>query len=135
MAMPARDRSINILLVEQDLGEARRVRELLAESELPSAVYRVEDWDEGLAFLRGVAPFSGVPVPDLLLLDLDPTDDVMERALAELRSYPGLQGLPVIALAANGSRSRSRSGFGYRVLDKPIAYDRLLNALHSLSLV
>ena len=126
------ERFSNILLVERDLAEARRVRELLAESRFESALYRVDDWNEGLAFIRGVAPFHGVPVPDLVLLDLDQPHGAPENALTELRAYPGFESLPVVVLtSAAGSLPIAVTG-ALQVVEKPLGYAELLSALRSL---
>lgn len=85
-----------ILLVEDNPGDARLVREAWIRPDGASAVHHVPDGEEALRFLRARAPHEGAPRPDLILLDLNlPRKDGRE-VLAEIKSDEQLRRIPVI---------------------------------------
>ena len=62
---------MNILLVEDNLGDVRLVEEAVRESRGVHQVYLVQDGLAALMFLRRESPYTTVPRPDLILLDLN----------------------------------------------------------------
>ena len=62
---------IEILLVEDNPGDARLTREALALSKVRNHLHHVRDGEEAVAFLRRQGGFSAAPTPDLVLLDLN----------------------------------------------------------------
>lgn len=62
---------IEILLVEDNPGDARLTREALALSKIRNHLHLTRDGEEAMAFLRQEAPFEDAPRPDLVLLDLN----------------------------------------------------------------
>jgi chemotaxis family two-component system response regulator Rcp1 len=62
---------IEILLVEDNPGDARLTREALKDSKLNNKIYVVEDGVEALTFLKNEGKFTDAPRPDIILLDLN----------------------------------------------------------------
>src|SRR5262245_52410707 len=61
---------IEILLVEDNPGDAALTMETLQEGRIRNKITRVEDGVQAMAFLRRAAPYANAPRPDLILLDL-----------------------------------------------------------------
>jgi two-component system, chemotaxis family, response regulator Rcp1 len=59
--------SLNILLAEDNLADARLVREVMREGKFLATLHHVEDGVEAMAFLRRQAPYQDAPRPDLVL--------------------------------------------------------------------
>lgn len=106
MTPPARPQplpdSLDILLVEDNPGDARLTREAFAETDPETTLHVVGTGDEALDALS--RRDSDEPFPDLVLLDLNlPGLDGCE-VLAEIRSTPDVQRLPVIVVTSSSAR-------------------------------
>ncbi|MBV8890092.1 MAG: response regulator [Alphaproteobacteria bacterium] len=99
--MPEATRALEILLVEDNPGDARLTREALREGKILNRLHHVRDGVEALAFLRREGPFCGVPRPDLILLDLNlPRKDGRE-VLREVKEDAELRLIPVVVLTTS----------------------------------
>ena len=63
---------VDILLVEDNPGDADLAREALEGSKMKNNLYVVEDGIEAMAFLKKTTGYENSPHPDLILLDLKP---------------------------------------------------------------
>ncbi|HWY88662.1 MAG TPA: response regulator [Gemmataceae bacterium] len=94
-------RPLRILLVEDNPGDARLVREALLESKLPTTLDVIENGAEALSFLRRQGKYISAPRPDLILLDLNlPLKDGRE-VLRETKQDPDLRRIPVVVLTSS----------------------------------
>jgi CheY-like chemotaxis protein len=92
---------IEILLVEDNPGDARLAIEALKDGKLRNRITVVTDGEQALRFLKRHDPYTRAVRPDLVLLDLNlPRKDGRE-VLAEIRADPKLQSLPVAVLTAS----------------------------------
>jgi two-component system response regulator len=71
MSAAAFGRLAEILLVEDNPGDARLTRETWKESKLLNHLSVVADGAEAMAFLRREGKYANVAHPDLILLDLN----------------------------------------------------------------
>jgi chemotaxis family two-component system response regulator Rcp1 len=102
MSTPETQRSVEILLVEDDPADEQLVQEALKESRVPVSLNVVEDGVEALAYVRGEGRFDGVILPDLILLDLKMPRKSGLEFLAEIKSAgPELRRIPVIVLTTS----------------------------------
>ena len=94
-------RSIEILLVEDNPGDARLTVEAMREAKVRNRMHVVEDGVEAMAFLRRQGRYGEAPRPDLILLDLNlPRKDGRE-VLAEVKADPALKRIPVVILTTS----------------------------------
>jgi len=94
-------RSIEILLVEDNPGDARLTIEAMREAKMRNRMHVVEDGVEAMAFLRRQGRYGEAPRPDLILLDLNlPRKDGRE-VLAEVKADPALKRIPVVILTTS----------------------------------
>jgi chemotaxis family two-component system response regulator Rcp1 len=92
---------IDILLVEDNEGDVRLLREVLFETNKAARLHVVADGFEAMAFLRYQGPFLDAPRPDLILLDLQmPKMDGLE-VLAKVKEDPWLKTIPIVVLTAS----------------------------------
>src|SRR2546428_10484183 len=90
--------TVEILLVEDNPGDARLAEEALKDGNLNTNLNIVEDGVDAMAFLRQESEYAGAPRPDLILLDLNlPRKDGRE-VLAEVKQDPDLKRIPVVVL-------------------------------------
>ena len=94
---------VGILLVEDNPGDARLAVEALKESKVNNKLYHVEDGVEALDFLYRRNGYVDMPLPDLILLDLNlPRKDGRE-VLAEIKEDPILRLVPVVILTTSAA--------------------------------
>lgn len=95
------NRSVEILLVEDNVGDVRLTREAFKESKLANRLHVVTDGEAAMAFLRRQDPYREAVRPDLILLDLNlPRKDGRE-VLAEIKADEHLRRIPVVILTTS----------------------------------
>ena len=95
------DGRLEILLVEDNPGDARLAWEAIREARVCNNLRWVSDGVDALAYLRGEGKYSKVQRPDLILLDLNlPRKDGRE-VLAEIKNDEKLKCIPVIVLTTS----------------------------------
>ena len=135
MSHRAIGRPAEILLIEDNLGDARLTREALAEGRIPHRLSMLFDGQEASEFLHRQGVFARAPRPDLILLDLSLPKMDGRELLAVIRANPELAAIPVIVLTASGAhedylRAESLSIDAY--LTKPVEADRLLAVVRQM---
>jgi chemotaxis family two-component system response regulator Rcp1 len=104
---------VDILLVEDNPGDARLAKEALKESRIKHNLYLVDDGEKALDFLFKRGEYHSVPQPDLVLLDLNLPKISGHQVLAEIKSKDYLRKIPVVVLSI--SRSEKDIEESYRL--------------------
>jgi two-component system response regulator len=98
LSEPCSVKPIDILLVEDNPGDADLTREALVSCKLCNRLHVVRDGEEAMAFLRRQDSYAQAPRPDLMLLDLNlPHKDGCE-VLAEVKTDEDFKRIPVVVL-------------------------------------
>jgi two-component system, chemotaxis family, response regulator Rcp1 len=92
---------VEILLVEDNPGDARLMLDVMKGLKVRNTIRIVEDGEEAMAFLHQSGQYAQVPRPDLILLDLNLPKKDGREVLAEIRSSPDLKAIPVIILTVS----------------------------------
>jgi len=124
-----------ILLVEDNLGDARLVREALHEVGAASALLHVSDGDEALAFLRRQDGHAAAPRPDLILLDLNLPRKSGQEVLAEIKADATLRRIPVVVLTSSQSDDDVLTVYNLHAncyVPKPADLERFLIVIRSI---
>lgn len=90
-----------VLLVDDNAGDARLVREGLATWQRPPEASHVPTGGQALRFLRHETPFEAAPRPDLIILDLHLPDMSGHDVLASVKAEPELAAIPIVVLSAS----------------------------------
>jgi chemotaxis family two-component system response regulator Rcp1 len=90
-----------ILLVEDNPGDVRLVREALRESKIISQLHAVSDGKDALDFLRKQGNYANATRPDLILLDLNLPGKDGREVLSEIKIDPDLLRIPVVILTSS----------------------------------
>jgi CheY-like chemotaxis protein len=127
-------RQIEILLVEDEPGDAYLTKEALRSAKIMNRVDVVEDGVEALAFLRRQAPYENAPRPDLIFLDLNlPRKDGRE-VLAEIKKDPQLASIPVVVLTTSKADEdifRSYSLHANCFVTKPVDLNQFMSVIQA----
>lgn len=91
-------RQIELLLVEDNPGDARLAEETLKESRLLNRLHHVADGEQAMAFLRREAPYQDAPRPDLIILDLNLPRRDGRQVLQDIKDDERLRSIPVVVL-------------------------------------
>jgi len=92
---------IEILLVEDDPGDARLTTEALKHAKVLNHLSVTADGVEAMAFLRRQGKYAQAPFPDLVLLDLNLPRKDGRAVLAEIKRDPDLKRIPVVVLTTS----------------------------------
>jgi len=92
---------INILLVEDNPGDARLTIEALKEGKFNNRLIHVKDGVEALAYLRKEGAYQDAIHPDLILLDLNMPRKDGRETLQEIKTDPDLRRIPVVILTTS----------------------------------
>ncbi len=126
---------IEILLVEDNPGDARLAVEALKDSKIHNNLYHVEDGVEAMRFLHRQAEYTDVPLPDLVLLDLNlPRKDGRE-VLAEIKEDPELRPIPVVVLTTSEAERDLVKTYDLHAnayVVKPIDLDRFIEVVEAI---
>lgn len=126
----------DILLVEDNPGDVRLVRETLKDLLCPPRVHEAGSVDEALAFLLQRGRFADAPRPGVVLLDLDlPCRNGLEL-VREMHDHPAVASIPVIVLTSSSAtidRERARRSGVRSYVTKPHSIDGYLALLQSIA--
>jgi CheY-like chemotaxis protein len=124
--------AIDVLLVEDDPGDVRLIREAFADNKVANHLSVVSDGVEALQFLRREGDFADARSPDLILLDLNlPRKDGRE-VLAEVKSDETLRRIPVVVLTTSKAEEdvlRSYDLHANAYVTKPVDYDSFISVV------
>ncbi|HKA53992.1 MAG TPA: response regulator [Candidatus Binatia bacterium] len=89
-----------VLLVEDNPADVYLIRRVVEDCGRDIHLFVEPDGGEALAFLRKDAPFTHVPSPTLILLDLTLPKVRGDQILPEIRQLPAYQTTPIVVLSA-----------------------------------
>lgn len=108
--MSCKGEPIQVLLVEDNPGDAVLFNKCLKKSGRVSNVEVVYDGEEALQRLLGsTAPSSGTNPPQLVIMDLNLPRVSGQELLREIKSHEHLRSIPVIVLTSSEDESDVRS--------------------------
>jgi chemotaxis family two-component system response regulator Rcp1 len=128
-------KAIEILLVEDNAGDARLAREAIREAKVRNNLTWVPDGVEALAFLKKEGKYAGSNRPDLILMDLNlPRKDGREL-LADIKSDEALRRIPVVVLTTSQADDDIQMAYHLHAncyISKPVDLDQFLKVIKSI---
>ena len=129
------NRPIEILLVEDNPGDARLTEEALKEGKVRNNLHMARDGVEAMAFLRREGTYKDAPRPDLVLLDLNlPRKDGRE-VLAEMKEHSDLRLIPVVVLTTSEAEQDVLRTYELRAncyITKPVDLEKFITIVRSI---
>jgi len=127
--------AFDILLVEDNPGDARLAQEALKEGRITSRLKVVVDGVEAMTFLRREGCYADAPKPHLVLLDLNLPRKDGRQVLAEMKADPELRRIPVVVLTTSQAEqdvTRSYDLHANCYITKPVDLDRFIAVVRSI---
>ncbi len=130
------EREIEILLIEDNPGDARLTIEALKEAKVRNKLNHLADGIEALAFLRRQGKYADAQRPDLILLDLNlPRKDGRE-VLAEIKADNQLKRIPVVILTTSQAEEDILRAYNLNAncyVSKPVDLDQFIKVVRTIN--
>ena len=132
--------NVDILLVEDNLQEAKLTIMSLEENRLSSRLFHVEDGAEALDFLFALGKYEArlnYRNPKLILLDLKLPKINGFEVLKEVKNHERTKYIPVVILTSSGENRDVEAGYQLGVnsyIVKPVAFDSFSKAVADLGM-
>ncbi len=128
-------RPIDILLVEDNPGDADLARDALENSKLHNELHVVGDGMEAMDFLHKKGKYTNAPRPDLVLLDLNLPKKDGRQVLAEIKEDPDLKRIPVVILTISKDEEDILKSYNLHAncfITKPIDLSQFMRVVKSI---
>jgi chemotaxis family two-component system response regulator Rcp1 len=126
---------IDILLVEDNLGDIRLTQEVLKDSKVRNKLTIANNGEEALQCLRKQGKYKDCVRPDLILLDLNlPIKDGRE-VLAQIKADDNFKRIPVVILTTSKAEEDILKTYNLHAncyVTKPVDLDQFVNVVKSL---
>jgi chemotaxis family two-component system response regulator Rcp1 len=127
--------SIDILLVEDNEGDAVLTREALKRAKVRNRVHTTCDGVEAMQFLRREGAFADAPRPDLVLLDLNLPNMDGREVLEAIKADPALRPIPIVVVTSSAAEQdivRSYDLNANCYVTKPVDLQQFLHVIGSV---
>ncbi|MFD7657650.1 response regulator [Actinosynnema sp. NPDC059797] len=126
---------IDVLLVEDDPGDALMTQEAFEHHKIRNQLHVVRDGIEALEFLRREGPYADAPRPGLILLDLNLPKRDGREVLADIKADESLRTIPVVVLTTSEAEEdilRSYNLHANAYVTKPVDFDRFIEVVRQI---
>jgi two-component system, chemotaxis family, response regulator Rcp1 len=93
-----------VLVIEDNSSDVFLLERALSKQDVRVELIHLADGDEALAFIHRKGDFSRMPVPSLILMDLNLPKHNGDDILREIRGAKHLSGIPVCAWSSSQSQ-------------------------------
>ncbi|WP_414469420.1 response regulator [Methanobacterium sp. ACI-7] len=128
-------KAVKVLLIEDNPADARLVKEVFKDFKIDNKLYVVDDGVKAIDFLNHEGEYNDVPVPDLIMLDLNlPRKDGRE-VLAEIKQDENLKFIPVVILTTSSDKTdiiNTYKNHANCFITKPVDFEQFMIVLNSI---
>jgi CheY-like chemotaxis protein len=122
----------HILIVEDNPGDQRLIREAFQETQRAPGTAVAKDGVEALDYLYRRGAFADAKRPDLILLDLNLPKKGGKEILAEIKNDPILKSIPVVVFSSSSAPGDVGSAYALHAncyVTKPADLGELFDAI------
>ena len=126
---------IEVLLIEDNPGDAQLTRIALEDSKMSVNLNVVEDGVEAIAFLQKQGQYTNAPHPDLVLLDLNLPRKDGRQVLSEMKADDALKRIPIVVLTTSGAEEDILNAYELNAncyITKPVDFDQFVKIVQSI---
>ncbi len=126
---------IDILIIEDNEGDARLIKEVLSDGKVSNLLHNVKDGVQAMDFLKKRGAYANASVPDLIILDLNlPRKDGRE-VLSEIKTDPELKKIPVVIMTTSQAEEDILKSYNLHAncyITKPIDLNQFIKVVKSI---
>ncbi len=134
----SRNDTVRILIADDDEDDLMLIADAFKESRLMNPIDFVKDGEELMHYLRKEGQYADtgdIPLPGIILLDLNMPKKDGRTALKEIREDPKLRNIPIVVLTTSKSEEDILKTYDLGVnsfITKPVTFDRLVDVVKVL---
>lgn len=128
-------KTIDILLVEDNPGDADLTREAFEDAKIANNLFVAEDGEEAIFFLKRVEGFKDAPIPDVILLDLNLPKKSGHEVLDFIKNDDDLRRIPVIILTSSEADIDILKSYNLHAnsfITKPVDLEKFLDVVKTV---
>lgn len=125
-------KSLKVLLVEDNEGDVRLIKEAFSESKIDKTFIVARDGEDALNFLYGRGKYTEKIKPDIVLLDINLPKKNGFEVLESIKNDPDLKKIPVIMLSSSSSEEHVIKSYDLNAncyVTKPVDFDEYIRAV------
>jgi chemotaxis family two-component system response regulator Rcp1 len=126
---------VGIMLVEDNPGDIRLIKELFKDANVTNQVNVAIDGEEALQMLHQEGKFTTMSLPDLILLDLNLPKIDGKEVLREIKNDTRLMYIPVIVLTTSQEEKDVIDTYRYSAnsfITKPVDLDSYIMVIEAI---
>jgi len=131
-------RALDILLIEDDLSEVDQFQKALSGAGIEFNLISLSDKTSAIKYLNREAPYSTMPIPDLVVIDMCSPKIESEKIVDYMRSESALQGLPILTATDDVREITSSTDKSYShscPVSKPFSSEKIKKRFASIILL
>jgi chemotaxis family two-component system response regulator Rcp1 len=133
--MDLQTKNVEVLLVEDNPGDIRLIREAFKDSKILNNFIVVTDGEIAMNYLQKKGEFTGVKTPDIIFLDINLPKKNGIEVLSEIKADPELKHIPVVILTISTAeeniiRSYDLSANCY--VTKPVDFEQFVSVVKTI---
>lgn len=128
-------RPVEILLVEDNMGDIRLTKEILKDARIQNNIHVAQDGVEALMFLFKEGKYEATPTPDLILLDWNLPKKNGYEVLKTIKSNELLKQIPVVVLTTSEADDDIKAAYQLHAncfITKPVDLDQFINVIRNI---
>jgi CheY-like chemotaxis protein len=128
-------RNINVLIVEDNPGDARLIEEVFKQNKIYSSFIILNDGVKAINYLKKQDEYINAMKPDVIILDLNLPKKDGREVLSEIKFDELLMHIPVIVLTSSSSEEDILNAYNLHAncyVTKPIDFNSFTNAIKSI---
>jgi chemotaxis family two-component system response regulator Rcp1 len=128
-------KSIEVLLVEDNPGDVRLIREALKDAKIHVHLRVAQDGIEALSLLRREGDYAAATRPDLILLDLNLPRLHGHEVLASIKQDTLLRKIPVVIVTSSKADRDIAASYDLHAncfVTKPVDLDQFFNVVQAI---
>lgn len=125
-------KNLQVLLVEDNEGDVRLIKEAFYESNIEKTFSVAKDGEDALNYLYKKGQYADRHRPDIILLDINLPRKNGFEVLEQIKKDPDLKRIPVIMLSSSSSEDHIHKSYDLSAncyVTKPVDFDEYIQVV------